>query len=284
MKTATEAFYLKVYRPPQSLEQTEAEALFVSALAASGVPVVKPILRTDGHYAYQVSAPEGTRPMLLFEEAPPPLPSQLDGALLAQIGEKAAKVHVVADQFATDFGISTLESAAFLEERVYYSNVFLSERDRAYLGNVARRLALILQQLPQEKPDFGLCHADLVLSNVRLTAEGNITLFDFGNAVKTWRVYDLAVIYWSLGHRYEDGRDQLWESFLEGYAAIRSLPEALSERLAEMLLLRQIGFLGGNCATLPLRLGTAPFESDFLEKGMEQLRTFAERSAILDLR
>ena len=135
-----------------------------------------------------------------------------------------------------------------------------------------------------EKPDFGLCHADLVLSNVRLTAEGNITLFDFGNAVKTWRVYDLAVIYWSLGHRYEDGRDQLWESFLEGYAAIRSLPEALSERLAEMLLLRQIGFLGGNCATLPLRLGTAPFESDFLEKGMEQLRTFAERSAILDLR
>jgi Ser/Thr protein kinase RdoA (MazF antagonist) len=284
VKTATETFYLKVYRPPQSLEQTEAEALFVSALAASGVPVVKPILRTDGHYAYQVSAPEGARPMLLFEEAPPPLPSQLDEALLAQIGEKVAWVHAIADQGNTDFGISLLESAAFLEERMHYTNVFLSKRDQAYLGNVARRLALILQQLPLEKPDLGLCHGDLVMSNVRLTAEGTITLFDFGNAVKTWRAYDLAVLYWSLGHRHRDGRDRLWESFLEGYTAIRPLPEALSKRLAEMLILRQISFLGGNCATLPLRLGTAPFESDFLEKGMEQLRTLVERSGILDLR
>lgn len=284
VKTATEAFYLKVYRPPQSLEQTEAEALFVSALAASGVPVVKPILRTDGHFAYQVSAPEGARPMLLFEEAPPPLPPQLDEALLAQIGETVATVHVVADQYDIDFGISMLESAAFLQERTRYTRIFLSERDQAYLDNVARRLALILQQLPQEKPDFGLCHADLVMSNLRLTAEGTITLFDFGNAVRTWRAYDLAVIYWSQGHRHRDSRDQLWESFLEGYAAIRPLPEAISARLAAMLILRQISFLGGNCATLPLRLGTAPFESDFIEKGMKQLKTLVEKSGIPDLR
>jgi Ser/Thr protein kinase RdoA (MazF antagonist) len=122
------------------------------------------------------------------------------------------------------------------------------------------------------------------MSNVRLTAEGTITLFDFGNAVRTWRAYDLAVIYWSLGNRNRDCRDHLWESFLEGYAAIRPLPEALSARLAEMLILRQISFLGGNCATLPLRLGTAPFESDFLENGMKQLKTLVENSGILSLR
>jgi Ser/Thr protein kinase RdoA (MazF antagonist) len=122
------------------------------------------------------------------------------------------------------------------------------------------------------------------MSNVRLTAEGTITLFDFGNVLKTWRAYDLAVLYWSLGNRYRDCRDHLWKSFLEGYAAIRPLPEALSERLAEMLILRQISFLGGNCATLPLRLGTAPFESDFIEKGMKKLKKLAEKSAILDLR
>jgi Ser/Thr protein kinase RdoA (MazF antagonist) len=282
VKTATSNFYLKVYRPPQSLELTEAEASFVLALSASGIPVVKPVPRLEGRFAFQVSAPEGTRPMLLFEEAPPPLPSQLDEALLTQIGEQVALVHAAADEFDTDFGIPAMQNDAFLEERVYYTSHFLSKQDRAYLCDVSERLGLILRTLPYKTPDFGLCHADLVLSNLRLTTEGTITLFDFGSALKTWRVFELAVVYWSLGNRYRDCRDHLWKAFLQGYKSIRPLPEALSERLAVMLILRQISFLGGNCATLPLRLGTEPFESDFLEKGMVRLGNLVEESGILN--
>jgi hypothetical protein len=33
-----------------------------------------------------------------------------------------------------------------------------------------------------------------------------------------------------------------------------------------------------------LRLGTAPFETDFIEKGMKQLKTLVEKSGIPDLR
>ena len=282
VKTATSNFYLKVYRPPQSLQRTEAEALFVTALSAAGIPVVKPVSRKDGRFAFQVSAPEGTRPMLLFEEAPPPLPAQLDESLLKQIGEKVALVHAAADEFDNDFGITAMESAKFLEERVYYTSHFLTEQDSAYLGAVSKRLGQFLQQLPHKAPEFGLCHADLVMSNLRLTAEGTITLFDFGNTLKTWRVFDLAIVYWSLGNRYRDCRDHLWMAFLQGYESIRSLPEALSEHLAVMLILRQIGFLGGNCATLPLRLGTEPFESGFIEKGMKRLRKLVKESSILN--
>lgn len=282
VKTATSDFYLKVYRPPQSLELAEAEASFVSALSAAGIPVVKPVPRTEGCFAFQVSAPEGTRPMLLFEQAPPPLPSQLDEALLTQIGEKVALVHAAADEFDTDFGLPAMQSDTFLKERVYYTSHFLSKQDSAYLCDLSERLGLILQRLPHRKPDFGLCHADLVLSNLRLTNEGTITLFDFGSAMKTWRAFELAIVYWSLGNRYRDGRDHLWKGFLQGYGSIRPLPEALSEHLAVMLILRQISFLGGNCATLPLRLGTEPLESDFLEKGMVQLRVLVEESGILN--
>ena len=281
VKTATSHFYLKVYRPPQSLELTEAEASFVSALSASGVPVVKPVPRKEGRFAFQVSAPEGTRPMLLFEEAPPPLPSQLDEALLTQIGGKVALVHAAADEFDTDFGVSAMESDAFLKQRVYYTSRFLSEQDAAYLCDVSKSLGLILRQLPRNAPDFGLCHADLVMSNLRLTTEGTVTLFDFSNSLKTWRVSELAIVYWSLGNRHRDGRDNLWKAFLHGYESIRPLPEALSERLTVMLILRQIGFLGGNCATLPLQLGTEPFESDFIEKGMKRLRTLVAESEVL---
>ena len=283
VKTATNSFYLKVYRPPQSLRQTEAEASFVTALSDSDIPVVRPVSRREGLFACQVHGPEGTRPMLLFEEAPPPLPAQLDESLLEQIGEKVALVHAAADKFDNDSDVTAMESDRFLEERVYYTSHFLTDQDSAYLGDVSKKLSLFLQQLPHKAPEFGLCHADLVMSNLRLTAEGTITLFDFGNTLKTWRVFDLAIVYWSLENRYRDCRDHLWMAFLQGYESIRLLPEALSERLPVMLILRQIGFLGGNCATLPLRLGTEPFESDFIEKGMKRLRNLVEEAGILNL-
>ena len=67
----------------------------------------------------------------------------------------------------------------------------------------------------------------------------------------------------------------------EGCEVNRSLPEVLSENLKVMLVLRQIAFLGGNCATLPLRIGTEPFESGFIEKEMECLRQLVERSGTM---
>jgi Ser/Thr protein kinase RdoA (MazF antagonist) len=134
--------------------------------------------------------------------------------------------------------------------------------------------------MPRNSPEFGLCHADLVMSNIRRTDDGTITLFDFGNAMVTWRAFEFATIYWSMGHRNKEDRGLLWESFLQGYQSIRSLPEALTETLPAMLVLRQIGFLGGNCATLPLRLGTEPLESGFIEREMKQLERLVDHSTI----
>jgi Ser/Thr protein kinase RdoA (MazF antagonist) len=281
VKTATKNFYLKVHRPPQSLERTEAEASFVCALSASGVPVVKPIRRMDGSFAFRVSAPEGVRPILLFEEAPPPIQLGLNEELLSQIGENVALVHKAADDFDTDFGIPEMDVNSFLQERVFHSCQYLSKLEGAYLQDVSVGLEGFLQKQSRKSPEFGLCHADLVISNVRLTTRGTITLFDFGNAMKTWRALELATMYWSLGNRNQDSQEQLWEAFLRGYESIRSLPQALSERLAGMLVFRQIGFLGGNCATLPLRLGTEPFESGFIEEQMKRLRRFVEESGLL---
>jgi Ser/Thr protein kinase RdoA (MazF antagonist) len=283
VKTATSNYYLKVYRSPRSLELTEAEASFVLALSGSGVPVVKPIPRKDSRFAFQVNAPEGIRPMLLFEGAPSPLPFQLDGPLLTQIGQVVASVHNAADGFDFDFNLPSMQIEALLEERVFYTSHFFSNEDKDYLLAVSKRLGSFLRKLSQDAPGFGLCHGDLVMSNLRLTTGGAITLFDFGNALKIWRVFDIAIIYWSLGNRYRENRDHLWKAFLQGYESVRPLPEALSKSFTAMLILRQISFLGGNCATLPLRLGTEPFESGFIEKGMLRLRKLVSDSGIPDL-
>lgn len=45
--------------------------------------------------------------------------------------------------------------------------------------------------------------------------------------------------------------------------------------------MRQISFLGGNCATLPLRLGREPLESGFMDEQMKRLGRLVELSGIL---
>lgn len=272
VKTEASDFYLKIYRPPHTLEQAEAEASFVTALADAEIPIVRPVRRSSGEFASRVLASEGKRPMLLFEEAPPPLPAERDESLVAQLGRRIATMHVAADGFDTDFGVPEIDTDAFLKERVYYTSRFLSGEEGAYLNDVAQRLGVVLNQLPREKPDFGLCHADLVMSNIRMTTEGTITLFDFGNTLQTWRSFELALVYGSMRNRDQEDGGILWQAFLDGYRSIRSLPEALDVQIPLMMVLRMIGFLGGNCASLILRRGVESIESGFIENGMKRFR------------
>ena len=239
-----------------------------------------PVPRMDGRFASRARAPEGERPMLLFEEAPPPLPSDPDESVLFPLGRTVARLHVAADELGSDFGIPAVRSEAFLGDCVEYSRPFLSEGDGAYLHEVATRLGRALESLPREAPGFGLCHADLVMSNLRRAADGTLVLFDFGAATRTWRAFELAVIHWSLGNRDADRRDALWPSVLRGYESVRPLPGGLVQHLPLMLVLRQIGFLGGNCATLPLRLGTEAIDAGFIERVMARLREFVDEAGI----
>jgi len=281
VKTEGGNYYLKIYRPPKSIKLTEAEARFVWALSEAGVPVVKPVHRIDGTFAFQLSAPEGNRPLLLYEEAPPPLPPQLDEEMSAAIGEKIAIFHSAADKFDTSFGLPEIEINSLLDDSINYTRQFISEQEGEYFREVSKHLTVFFEKHACKTLEYGLCHGDLVLSNVRLTNEGVITLFDFGNSIKTWRAFELAVIYWSLGHRYEKDREEFWNAILRGYQSISPLPETLSEDLPFMLLLRQISFLGGNCASLPLRLGTEPFETGFIEQEMKRLKELVDAARIM---
>ena len=116
------------------------------------------------------------------------------------------------------------------------------------------------------------------MSNLRLTTDRTVCLFDFGNALKTWRASELAIVFWSLGNRYNDIRERLWEAFLAGYESMRPLPSVLSSHLGVMLILRQIEFLGGNCATLPLRRGVESIETGFVDKVMGQIKKLVDES------
>ena len=282
VKTRGADYYLKVFRPPRSEVHAESEARFVARLAEVGVPVVCAVRRSDGAYASEVFASEGTRPILLFEEAPPPLPKELPVESMAGLGATIARVHEVADTDDSTYEIPARDLKTIEVERALHIREFASEEDSTFMAEVIEWIRPQLAAIPRETPEWGICHADLVMSNVRMGTDG-LVLFDFGSIARTYRGFDLSVVYWSLGHRYLDQREELWEAFLKGYESVRSLPDRLAERLPALHALRELAFLGGNAATLPLRLGTEPFESDFMSDGFDRMRSILRQAGAWEI-
>ena len=268
-------FYVKVYRPPQTESRTEAEALWVMALAEVEVPVVKVMLGGNGRYSHTIPAPEGNRPLLIFYEAPPPLPRPVTTTLLTHIGQAVAHLHNASDALNTHFNLPILEAPALVHLHLNDIYLFLPPAQQETLTHIAQQLTLNLDQLSQTQSDFGLCHADLVMSNMSLTVDNDITFLDFGNCGQTWRAWELAVVLWTLERSAPQEFTTLWTAFLQGYQQERTLSETMLATIPLMKTVRQISFLGGNCATLPLRLGTELFEGSFIEQEMKRLQEWA---------
>jgi len=265
-------YYLKVYRPPKKRTHVESEAVFVARLAEAGLPVVRAVRRRDGAFASLALASEGLRPILMFEEAPPPLPRELSTKRMEALGRTIARVHGLADSDPTPYDLPSFDLKTVETERVPHIRRFATEEDRIFMETVVEWIRPQLSEIQRASPEWGICHSDLVLSNVR-DGEGGVYLFDFGSIARTYREFELGVVFWSLGHRYLNQREELWGALLNGYEAVRSLPSGLAARLPMLLSLRELAFLGGNAATLPLRLGTEPFESTFIHDGFVRIRS-----------
>lgn len=269
-------YYLKAYRPPRQKSRAEAEAQFVSDLAGNGIRVVTPVRRRDGAYASQVSASEGLRPILLFTEAPPDGAKPLRKQDVGELGKAVATLHTVADRLDREYELPILDVTQVVEQIAPYSLRYMQGSERKELEGLLVRLDGWLKGLPRQKPDFGLCHADLVLSNIRRDTAGHYVFFDFGNAGFTWRGLDFAVLHESFARNGPtECSGTTWRTFLDGYVKVRPLPERLEQTLVGFRLLRELAWLFSAMAACPLRMGTETFNDQWVHNQMGAVRGMA---------
>lgn len=275
--TAGPRFYLKVYRPPHTLANAEAEGRLTADLADGGAAVVRAVPRGDGGYACEVQALEGPRPMLLFEEAPSAPVSEIDEQVCGAFGQALARLHEALDALGEDYELPSFDCEELVGEMLPYARDLMPAEDYSFLEAVGARLREQVALWPREGPDYGLCHADLVLSNVLYDTDSGITFYDFGNALHAWRSLELAVPHLSIGRREPERFEPLWAALLSGYSAVRPLPAELDAQLPWVLIARQLGFITGNAASLSLRLGTQPFEGDIFDWPLASIREIADQ-------
>ncbi len=281
VNTAGPTYYLKIYRPPVSIDQAEAEALFVADLALHGASVVPAVYRNDGSYASEVIAPEGSRAALLFEEVPVTSFTVSEEAS-CQLGVAVAQLHTAGDLIDTDYPV-------LREEHDYlpFARRLAYKEDYAELQDLRRKLKRRLSELlvGRDEQDMGWCHDDLVPSNIRRRSDGTVVFFDFGNARFISRGFELSQVRRIL--RIKDDLDRskmLWRTFLDAYAEVRPVPDGMTGN--DILLIRdapqEIGWISGAMASCPLRMGTERFNPEWVREHLVQIRTSV--AGILDIK
>jgi Ser/Thr protein kinase RdoA (MazF antagonist) len=268
-------FYLKIYRPPHPVEQAEAEARLVMALLGHGADVVAAVPRRDGRFAAEITASEGPRAALLFEEAPPLRFDAGNEEACRSLGAAVAKLHTAADAIPGGaVQVFPPEDLLHFAERLAY------EQDYEELLDLQQKLRERLDGYLDvaQSQDVGWCHTDLVLSNIRCREDGSIVFFDFGNAGWSSRADELVRVRRSIRQAVPpEAFERLWAALVEGYGRVRTVP-AIAENLEPSVVietLRRIGWIGGVMASCPLRMGTETFNREWVRNQLRDVRASA---------
>jgi Ser/Thr protein kinase RdoA (MazF antagonist) len=275
--------YLKVRRPPVTAAQCEAEAAFVHFLFGNGAPVVRPVrLRhSPAHgvgFVTEVNAPEGPRPILVFEEAPPGRPGSPSVEQSSELGKLLANLHNAADAWPG----AGLGDADFANLNNSLQDIIVATNPPAGMSALLYRAVELVQtayaRIPRTLPHFGPIHGDLASSNIRIDVDGRFWLFDFGAARRSWRHNELLN---AKARLLNDARapspEEKWIAFQEGYKSRRPLPPDLSALEPAYHLSVRIGTLGYICNALTLRLGVEVVDHHDFAKAMTEISALAEQ-------
>ena len=265
-------FYLKVYRPPDQIEKAEAEGRLVTELLRHGASVVAAVPRRDGAFATEISASEGPRPALVFEEAPSGRFDPNDEYTCRRLGAAVAQLHVAGDAV----GLESIKPIA-QSDLLCYVERFSYDEDFAELQYLQGHLTEKLRELPDDcdDHDIGWCHNDLTIGNIRCGVDGSVVFLDFGAANFIPWENELVRLSTALRrHGASDRYERLWAAFLDGYGRVRPLPRITENPNRSVLIgaLRRIGWVGGVMASCPLRMGTETFNAEWVRNRLTRIR------------
>ena len=268
-------FYVKIYRPPHSVARAEAEARFLTQLHSRGAAVVPPVQRLDHRYATEAMAPEGPRPILMFAEAPHDPFKPTDAVACRALGRGLAALHEHIDALDEKYDLPVLDTRRVINRALPIARTRLSPEDYSFTEHELNRLAGLVESLPTAGPDFGLCHCDLALCNIRRTADGQAVFFDFGEASYTWRADELARLCRCLGPESQDGSSTR-DALFAGYTEVRRLPQGVPDYFPVLTMLDHILDFTRNLVQCRLRMGTEDFGESFISESLAGHREMAK--------
>lgn len=272
-------FILRIYRHgTRSLSEIEGEVNLLNYLHEMGMIVPTPVMlggrNPTGSSVLPINAPEGERYAVLFRYIEgTPLQNVLKPQTAAVLGGTVAQLHRTLDKLTISYDRPIWNSDTLLRDplRGLKSAGLLAQRarDLAYLHRITSVLRTKMADLPYTKPDYGLIHADLNLSNIIVLRDGKIGLIDFDFIGEGHRAYDLSIFHFE--QRFRQLPEVITESFLEGYNSIRPISNQESALLPLFSAARSVWLMGLHAAHVD-EWGSLDFSDRMVEQHLDGIR------------
>ncbi len=236
-------YYLRVsHKIRFSKKDYEEELKVILQLKANAINTCIPVRQQDNTYMWEITAPEGIRVAILFEEV------KNDNTVSTyNMGKLAASIHTISD--IMNFQISrqpiSLQQLIIQPLKSINETNAFNDADMKFLEESSKQMWNDLTGIiPKEAPYYGFCHGDIHSGNVYF--ENSVPqIFDFDCMGDGYRVYDLCVYLWDEASVKEDFMNSgEWKDYLKGYKEVRKLSEPEILSIPAFAALRQLWFIG----------------------------------------
>jgi len=247
-------FFLRVYRIPwRTPADVFCELDALRYLRARGFPVAFPLPRQDGQFYSLLPAPEGLRPVVLFNLAEGLEPSydERPEEKAHQYGLAVARLHNALEDFTSPHERFHLDLDHLVDKPLRLIRPFLSAHPELW-AELERIVGLIRQRivdLPVTQLEWGFCHGDLQGFHHRIAQDGTMTFIDFDCGGFGYRAYDLAVFRWCA--RLSDAESVWWQPYLKAYLSLRTLRDLDIKAIPLFVGCRYIWHMGVHCENSP---------------------------------
>jgi Ser/Thr protein kinase RdoA (MazF antagonist) len=220
----------------RTLAEISEELHLLQHLRENGISVSYPIPDLDDTFIHSFAAPEGERFGVLFSFAEGEKVLNFDMETHFRVGKLMAEMHLLTRGF-------TLKRITYTEKELLVDSLaqlgrFLSDdtTEMQYMKSVQEYLITELQNADQGQLRHGAVHLDLWFDNMNITAEGDITFFDFDFCGNGWLCLDMAYYMLQIHstEKEDDERERKTAQFLQGYESVTPVSDE-EKRLIPML-------------------------------------------------
>lgn len=248
--TATGRCALRTWRATwRSLDEVAGELEYLNFLRAHAFPASFPVQARDASWFFTLDAPEGVRPIALYEWAPgKKFAEALDVTVAERIGGLFAKLHQLGAGFQRTQPHS-LKARAVSRENLSHLLDLLHDRpaDRDLYTALAETMRARFVEIAASGLPDGPCHGDFHPGNVHVDS-GNPVLLDFDGCGTDYYVQDVA--NYVFGNEFYGFDAKYGEAFLAGYRAVRPFTAEEDGLFDFFLLSKSVRLLTGLAANV----------------------------------
>ncbi|TGP40573.1 aminoglycoside phosphotransferase [bacterium M00.F.Ca.ET.228.01.1.1] len=229
----------------------EFEVSLLEHLRAEGMAVATAHRTRSGKLAAEVPAPEGSRPLVLFDYLVGEPPGE-DVESVRLTGAELARIHVAARTYDGPASKYTLDADHLVSKPLARIQTLkhLDPNLRDDFTTAAATLARSVQGAALTKVVcHGDCHGGNTFINRSADGKSRAWFFDFDDSGPGYQAYDLAVYLWSrlLQNNLSEPDEKLgatWNAFLDGYQSVADIAESDLDAIYTFVAVRQLWLLG----------------------------------------